>query len=165
MEHTKHLWRAMLILLLVGAGVVVGRQFLIPKSFGEAGHYRYDSLEEYRALPARHGGSESCRACHKDDQFKAEEQGKHAAVSCEACHGPLSFHAADGKKIADAPKNATWKQCLICHERLPSRPKNHPQITIQEHFEKQEVPLKDPNKVPDKVCFKCHDPHSPKPSE
>lgn len=167
MGHSKHLWRAGLILLLAGAGVVVGRQFLIPKSFGENGHYRADSLRDYMELPVRHGGRESCFACHKKDDFASYPTGKHQTVSCEVCHGPVSLHAKDKEKIAAAPHKkgeATYAMCMNCHQVMPSRPAAHKQIDAKAHLEKQEVPLKN-GEVPPRSCFKCHDPHDPLPSE
>ena len=129
--HSKHLWRAMLILLVGGIGFVVARQLVIPKTFGATGHYRHDSLEEYRELPAQHGGAESCRRCHKEEKYTAAAIGKHAAVSCEVCHGPVALHADGQKKIADARKTPlgdapSYRMCLICHQDLPSRPKTQP---------------------------------------
>ncbi len=49
MENTKHIWRAVILLLILLVAVVLGRQFLIPESFGEMGFYRGKALEEFMA--------------------------------------------------------------------------------------------------------------------
>lgn len=66
MGHTKHLWRAVLLLIMLGGGSIVGRHFLIPQSFGESGFYRYDSLYDYMKQPISHGGNASCTPCHEE---------------------------------------------------------------------------------------------------
>ncbi|MDT8367183.1 MAG: hypothetical protein RRA15_11970, partial [bacterium] len=70
MEHTKHLWRAVLIIVIVIALYIVGRvvivQALYP-TFGKYGPYRGDALREEKALQVQHGaGAESCASCHED---------------------------------------------------------------------------------------------------
>ena len=42
MQHTKHLWRAGLLLLLLPVGYIALRQAMYPSSFGVTGFYRFD---------------------------------------------------------------------------------------------------------------------------
>ncbi len=95
MEHTKHLWRALGILVVVAVSGVVIRHFAIPDSFGEAGSYRYDALAEIASKPVVHGNDISCRECHAD-MAETKAAGKHAPVRCEVCHAPVTTHARDG---------------------------------------------------------------------
>ncbi|MBI5093674.1 MAG: hypothetical protein HZB26_14675 [Candidatus Hydrogenedentes bacterium] len=156
MDHTKHLWRVVLILVLAGAGAIIGRHFLIPKSFGEQGFYRYDSLGDYMTQPVRHGGDAACAACHKD-RADAKAGGKHATVSCESCHAPMASHATTEAKTADMPKNRDMTLCLWCHQKLRARPETMPQIEISEHL--AALDPEDAKKAD--VCFNCHDVHNP----
>jgi len=162
MEHSKHIWRAVIILVAGVAFTVGGRHFLVPASFGQLGHFRADSIGEYMAKPVMHGNDASCGKCHPD-QFAAHEQGKHKAVRCENCHGPLALHADSDKKIADAKVMASADLCALCHQKLDARPKTFPQIDLKAHMNellaKEGLPPRDT--VPAKICFTCHDPHDP----
>lgn len=163
MEHTKHLWRAGIILIAMVIGAVIFRNFLIPESFGMTGHYRYDSIGEYMDKEVRHLGSKSCSKCHRD---KMEEKmaGRHAAVSCENCHGPnkfnaTTFHAEGGEKVANMPVKGSYELCQLCHEQMSARPKDFPQVNIREHLRDQDIMVKE--NIPKKICFLCHSPHDP----
>lgn len=158
MEHTKHIWRVIFILLFLLVGFVAGRDFLIPESFGKFAHYRADSLQEYMALPVMHGGRTSCRDCHQA-QYETTTAGKHAQLNCEVCHGPLATHVEGGVKIAAMPKLASWKLCEYCHQSLSARPDVIKQVVFAKHLEDQGL---EPGTEPTgKVCFSCHKPHSP----
>ena len=156
MEHTKHLWRAVLILVVIAIGGVVGRHFMIPESFGKEGHYRYDSLLGFMEKSPVHGAPGSCAKCHADQQ-KSNASGRHAGISCETCHAPLTTHAANGEKIGDMLVDKSYGLCLRCHEKLEARPKEFSQVMLKEHL--SELGLA---KIPDKICKVCHDPHNPK---
>lgn len=161
MEHTKHIWRAFLILAFLGIAMVCGRQFAVPESFGKAGHYRYDSLKEMMSRPVVHGGSKSCKeGCHDhEERFAQYAKGKHQTVSCETCHDPVTYHVKDGEKIADMNKHATFDLCAYCHRKVEGRPKTFPQIVFLDHLREQDVPLA--GEIPEGICFKCHDVHDP----
>lgn len=158
MSHTKHLWRAALLLVAVGLVGFTGRHFLIPESFGEAGFYRYDSLGEFMAQPVVHGGSASCAACH-EDAATAKAAGKHAGVSCEVCHGPLAGHVKDDAVIAPMPVNRSHELCAYCHQTLKARPRAMPQVDIPEHLGALEA-LAPGEAIPEGACATCHDVHS-----
>jgi len=155
MEHTKHLWRAGILLVILMVVVVVGRHFVVPSSFGEMGYYRGDALYEFMEKTPEHGGAAACAECH-EDMAEARSQGAHAVVQCEVCHAALATHVRDGDKFADMAVNRSWKLCAYCHEHLVARPATQPQIVITEHLElKPEAP------VPPEACLDCHDPHNP----
>ena len=151
MEHTKHIWRALLLLVLALVVVVVGRHFLIPDSFGEMGYYRYDALFEHMAKEPRHGSPDACAECH-DEIAAAKAGGAHAPVQCEVCHDVLAGHVKDGEKIADMRINRSWELCANCHQKLVGRPERVAQVDLLEHLE-----LSPGQPIPDEACVQCHD--------
>jgi len=158
MEHSKHIWRAAILLVVVLTGVVVGRHFLVPKSFGEMGFYRGDALYEFMDKTPEHAGADACGECH-DDIAAAKAKGKHASVQCEVCHAPLTTHIRDGEKVADMAINRSWHLCGYCHLKLNARPSSIAQIDLREHLE-----LDPDAPIPDQACLECHDQdaiHSP----
>ena len=160
MEHTKHIWRAALLLLVVLFCAVIVRHFLIPESFGREGHYRYASLTEFMAKPVVHGSRTSCAECHQKQQ-EAQGEGPHAPVACAGCHAPVSRHAKGKDKIADMPSNRSYRGCIICHQKLRARPKSISQIDPRAHLEEVGV-IDTGEKIPDRSCLVCHDPHTTK---
>lgn len=170
MEHTKHLWRAILLIFTVIILYIIGRvlvvQLLYP-TFGEYGPYRGDSLREEIALEVRHGaGNFSCGPCHRERVADFQET-PHAGINCETCHAPLVTHVQFDsmvKFIAD-PKNYEWTGemqiqqardlCVRCHESQPAKPDNFPQVVIVDHLEEMDV------EDSADVCLDCHDPHDP----
>ena len=159
MQHTKHLWRAALLIIAfatAGGGV---RHFVVPESFGEQGFYRYNSLADYMAKPVVHGDASSCVACHTEIA-ETKSLGKHAAVSCEVCHAPLATHAVGAEKTGDMAINTSPDLCADCHQQLPARPSTMPQVDIREHLATLEV-LSGNDSIPDGACLVCHDVHNP----
>lgn len=121
------------------------RGFVVPKTFGQYGHYRAAAISEIAAHPAKFAGHEACDTCHSD-VAGVKNKGKHEQVNCEACHGPLAGHAAD--PTVTPVKLDTAKLCVRCHGASAARPKAFPQVAADEHA----------NGVP---CETCHQPHSP----
>jgi hypothetical protein len=154
LRHAKHIFRVFLLLMVAVVALVLGRDFLVPPTFGQFGHYRAANVEQQRSFPPRHGGDASCRPCHAA-QYDAHAAGPHQNVRCELCHAPVAVHAADGKKIAKMPIRKTADLCVLCHERLEARPATHPQIQPKQHVVEQG------SEPSAESCFDCHDPHSP----
>ncbi len=155
MEHSKHVARVLILVVVVLIVFHIVRTLFTPRSFGRYGHYRADNVQEQMALPVAYGERGSCIPCHADTMGLAGSGG-HASVECEACHGPVVTHIQDGKRYAEMSRSRSMGLCLRCHERLDARPSNFPQIKLDEHVPRgQGAPPKD-------VCFECHDPHSPK---
>lgn len=145
-EQTKRL-AALLVILL--ALFLPARHLLIPRDFGEYGHYRASALIEAAAPQIQYAGHESCYDCH-DDVFELKYSSYHRTVACEICHGPAAAHTEDDTIELRAPRERAY--CPVCHEYLSSRPTGFPQIVSASH-------------EPLKACIKCHDPHDPAPSE
>ena len=83
MKGAEHLVR-LAVVFLAGLFAFMGiRAFLVPRSFGEYGHYRGDAIAEVAALPIAHAGHQTCEGCHTDI-LDEKSKGKHAAVACEA---------------------------------------------------------------------------------
>ena len=141
-----HLVRPALV-LLAGIGVfLVVRGAVIPKAFGQYGHYRPGALDTIRQRPISFAGQDTCVLCH-DDQAKVRAAGRHAHVACEACHGPLALHAND--PAANVPKLPDVADlCRRCHEKDAAKPKKFPQVVTVEHSQGL-------------ACNSCHTPHNP----
>lgn len=153
MEHARHVFRVVLVLLLAIVVIVVGRTVLIPKSYGMYGPYRFDNVAEQASVrPPLHGGADSCTECHAP-RAKAHQIGVHKPVSCEICHGPLGRHVKDGKVFAKMPIDGSFTQCARCHRKIIGRPEKFPQVVLSQHVQ---------TRLEGKVCLDCHDPHSPK---
>lgn len=159
MDHTKHIWRAALILCVLTAVGGTARHFMIPKSFGEEGHYRYDSIDDYMEQKPAHGGVESCAPCH-GDQVKAKAKGAHATVQCEVCHRPVASHARNGEKTAEMPTNRSHTLCAYCHQTLRARPETMSQVDIVGHLVDDEI-IEPGDEIEEGICMVCHDVHSP----
>ncbi|MDR3734913.1 MAG: multiheme c-type cytochrome [Acidobacteriaceae bacterium] len=144
-RDASHLYR-FAALFVIGFLVFWGvRGFVVPRSFGQYGHYRGNAISDVAGRPIHFAGHEACEACHAD-VVAVKSTGKHAQLHCEACHGPLANHAADPS--ITPPKLDTALLCVRCHEASAARPKNFPQVVSADHS----------NGLP---CETCHQPHSP----
>ena len=146
LKDTGHLFRfagLFVLAFLVFLGV---RGFVVPKSFGQYGHYRGAAIDEIAARQMKFAGHQACEECHTDIA-DTKTHGKHALVNCEACHGPLANHASDpASVIPQKPDSAVL--CAKCHTASAAKPKSFPQVKPEEHS----------GGVP---CATCHNPHSP----
>jgi hypothetical protein len=122
------------------------RGYVVPRSFGQYGHYRGNAIGEIAARPVSFAGHQTCESCHTD-VFDLKKAGKHAHVNCEACHGALAKHADDPTSVVPV-KPDTAVLCIRCHSASAARPKGFPQVVADEHS----------NGMP---CQTCHQPHSP----
>ena len=146
LKDAGHLIRLAVVFV---AGLVVFlllRGSLVPRSFGEYGHYRGDAIGEIASQPLSYAGRQTCEACHTEvAEFKA--RGRHARIGCETCHGPLLKHADDPGALTPVRPDPA-KLCLRCHEANQAKPKAFPQVVAAEH-------------AGDVNCRECHRPHSP----
>jgi hypothetical protein len=121
------------------------RGYVVPKTFGQYGHYRAAAMTEIAAHPVKFAGHDACEACHTDE-VATKAKGKHAHVNCEACHGPQAGHADDPSVTPS--KLDTAVLCVRCHAASAARPKSFPQVVADEHSSGV-------------ACETCHQPHSP----
>ncbi len=154
MEHTKHIARAVLLVLLACVAFVVVRHFAIPETFGMYGHYRAASVDEYAAVVPAHGAVGACAECH-DVESETLSSGRHGSISCEVCHAPLSTHVQGDAAVAEMLVQRTYRLCAWCHQRLVARAKEFPQVMLAEHV------VENGAEMSEAVCLECHDAHSP----
>ncbi len=161
----RHIFRLILLLVVFAVVGYAVKEFFTVGSFYEYGHYRGDSVAEIAADKPKYQGTAYCQSCHAE-QFAAWSEGVHNSpdagkiVRCEICHGPAGgrdepgafVHASTGPVHPDNLKLAvptdTTELCTLCHEKMPARPAQQPQIVVSEHAGTQQ-------------CAVCHDPHSP----
>jgi len=141
-----HLFRfagLFVVAFLVFLGI---RGFVVPRTFGQYGHYRAAAIGEIAARPVHFAGHQACADCHTD-VVDAKAKGKHAQVNCEACHGAQAQHVADPADVVPA-KLDTAVLCARCHQASAAKPAGFPQVEPADHS----------NGV---ACETCHNPHSP----
>ncbi len=137
------------VVLLAGLGLfLVVRSALIPKAFGEYGHYSPGALEVIRQKPVSYAGQDACLMCH-EEEGKVKAAGKHAHVRCEACHGPQAEHVNSDDPGSHKPRLPDVANlCRRCHEQDAAKPKGFPQVATVEHSGGM-------------ACDSCHQPHNP----
>jgi hypothetical protein len=146
LRDSGHLIRPAIV-LLAGLGLfMVIRSAVVPKGFGQYGHYRAGALDLIRQKPVAYAGQQECVLCH-DAEAATRAAGKHAHVACEACHGALAKHAGDpSAMVPKLPDVANL--CRRCHEKDAAKPKWFPQVVTAEHSGGMS-------------CKDCHQPHNP----
>ncbi len=177
-KDAGHLFRFAGLFVLAFLVFLVVRHYVVPKSFGEYGHYRGAAIGDIAAHPAKFAGHETCESCHSDVQ-EVKMKGKHAHVNCEACHGALierlpkpaqpapNIHQrfialvappvttespfirhADDPASVIPPLPDTAVLCVRCHTASAAKPKWFPQVVPADHYAGV-------------ACGSCHNPHSP----
>ena len=145
-KDAGHLFQFAGLFVLAFILFLVIRHFVVPKSFGQYGHYRAASIGEIAAHQVKYAGHETCETCHAE-VFDVKKDGKHAHVNCEACHGALAKHADDpGAMTPTKPDTAVI--CARCHTASAAKPKGFPQVVPADHS----------TGLP---CETCHQPHNP----
>jgi len=145
-KDAEHLFRLAAVFVIGFVLFLVVRAFLVPRSFGQYGHYRGKAIPEIAALPVAYAGHQVCESCHTD-VLDVKSKGVHKGVACESCHGPLAKHAEDPASVQPAKLDAA-KLCVRCHEANLAKPKSFPQVASEDHSGGA-------------ACDTCHQPHSP----
>jgi uncharacterized CHY-type Zn-finger protein len=141
-----HLFRFAGLFVLAFLLFLVIRGYVVPRSFGQYGHYRGNAIGDIAAHPVKFAGHQACENCHTD-VLDVKKAGKHALVNCEACHGPLSKHAEDPTSVTPVRPD-TAVLCARCHTASVAKPKSFPQVNPEEHSSGV-------------ACGTCHKPHNP----
>lgn len=151
----NHLWRPLLVIVILIALVLIARAALIPADFGiwERGYmygwHRKANEAQWRDVKVRYRGVASCRECHQD-KYAALLGSPHHNIGCENCHGAAPGHPQDplGYSI-----DRSRSLCIRCHAALPYANTIRGAIrgiNPEEHYFPAE-------------CVMCHIPHNPKP--
>jgi len=149
-----------------GGAAYAAKVFFTADSFYVYGHYRGASVAEIASDKPKFKGADYCQSCHAE-LFAQWSKGVHRStdrgkvVQCEVCHGAAGGRDAGGtfEHVAtgvDHPASGklplpadSLKLCPVCHEKMPGRPAQQPQVDIAGHAGTQQ-------------CTGCHNPHSPK---
>jgi hypothetical protein len=147
------------------------RQVLVPRTFGEFGHYRGAAIQENALKPLRYAGSALCTNCH-ESEHSDKSLGLHAHLKCEVCHGPGLKHALYAAKFKNGElpdslklyKPVERKDCALCHEENAARIKilfdtiDNTMIHQVNTLKHNTVNRKTNEKL---KCIDCHNPHQP----
>lgn len=157
-RYNSHLIKLIVAFVVFGVAAFFGRQFFIPETMGQYGHYRGSDIEDQRNVPIKLQSNEACFDCHKPIR-KIHKKGVHKTVSCEICHGPYGNHIKDDKKIGVLPvkRDAEITQlCLRCHNKIiQARPRESIKVVgMPEHLEEKKVQITH-------NCNQCHMVHAP----
>lgn len=145
-KDAEHLFRLLSVFVVGLIAFLLLRGSMVPRSFGQYGHYRGNAIAEIAASPISFAGHQACETCHSEI-VEQKLKGKHARVNCEACHGPLAKHTEDPGSVTPV-KLVPATLCIRCHEANAAKPKSFPQIVSAEH-------------AGGTSCELCHKPHSP----
>jgi hypothetical protein len=140
--------RLLAVFVVAFAAFLVARQFLVPDTFGDIGHYRAGAIDSIVAHEKKYAGHQECTLCHSSIA-ETRLASNHRGVRCEVCHGPAADHVAAPLDV-QPPAPRERGLCVLCHAYNPSRPTGFPQIDPVAHN-----PL-----LP---CMGCHEPHAPEP--
>lgn len=126
---------------------LVARYLLVPDSFYEKGHYRFNSVSDNQNKELHYGGKDLCSECH-EEYLGYLQSDLHADLSCETCHGPGLAHS----ELEDAASITIDRErefCGLCHSKNASRKaKVVTQVDLSDHNIGQK-------------CIECHNPHIP----
>lgn len=148
--------RLILVFIAIIAIVFLAREAMLPKSWGEYGYYRGDTIKEEANKKLVYGTNDSCKSCHAE-VYDLKSHSSHQRLSCEMCHAPVGEHVKDGKKFAKMPYMAKDSQvdlCLRCHQKVEGRPEKFAMIEYPAHLEEQKVKTTH-------TCDQCHTVHAP----
>jgi len=75
-KDAGHLFRFAGLFVLAFLLFLVIRWYVVPKSFGQYGHYRGAAMGEIASQPIKFSGHAACESCHSDVADK-KKAGKH----------------------------------------------------------------------------------------
>jgi hypothetical protein len=175
-KDVRHIVRVVVIIVVVAVGFLVARFATVPKSFGQYGHYRGESLDEDMSLPVILQSPQTCRECHEEETgewpgYEVWQKGKHSSLICENCHSNCQEHVEARGKEPDLKKDVITKdptpqRCLMCHYGLAAKPKVLPLCLPDKHHAGYLKLLEQPaTKTLSCTVGGCHTdfrPHNPK---
>jgi ribosomal protein S27E len=157
MNLKGHVWRPLLVVIVVAAFIPLVKHFIVPQGFGVIdksvgymyGYGRKANIGEWKAMKAKFKfDNEYCKDCHTKN-YEELMANPNAIINCENCHGPVLDHPVEPAKLTIEKGKI---QCLRCHYTLAypgSGRKDIRGIDPATHN-------------PDLECTMCHNPHKPK---
>ncbi len=149
----NHVLRPLYVALGVVALILLARSMIVPPDFKAQrgdftfGFHRASNVDEWKAVPIKYRGKESCAECHEEN-VEEHASSPHSTIECENCHGPAINHP-DNPEALEIDKSRA--QCLRCHADLPY-PSSH----------RSEIAGIDPaDHNASSQCIECHQPHNP----
>ncbi len=143
----KQIQRLLIVFAIFISLFLIARHFLVPKTFGDLGHYRADALKDNKDHEMKYIDTAQCSTCHADIS-SVKYAGVHKKINCQTCHGAGSKHIGDPtNNLLDKPTEREF--CGKCHSKNIARPSS---VIKQIDLTKHNVGNK---------CVKCHNPHTP----
>ena len=79
-KESRHLFHFAGLFVLAFLVFLVVRHYVVPKTFGQYGHYRAAAIDDVGAHAMKFAGHETCEGCHTDI-LDVKSKGKHAHVN------------------------------------------------------------------------------------
>ena len=124
---------------------LVVRHFVVPKSFGEYGHYRGAAIAEIAARPVHFAGQQTCETCHTDS---LTPEAPASTPTSTAKPATARWPSTPTIPQSQPAKLDTAVLCIRCHAASAAKPKTFPQVDADEH-------------AGGVACETCHQPHNP----
>ncbi len=185
----KHIVRLLSLVTVFVIIAIAAKQFLVPATFYEYGHYRGAAVAEIASKVPKLGGSASCQSCHKE-AYATWTSGIHRKATkndvvqrmvikngpnCEVCHtGPAGNHPSKEAmplsiedrvttithKHIEHPADAPGRNLMLTAKEMQS-------VCLNCHEKLEARPKTQPQIAVDshsgkELCTACHNPHSPR---
>ena len=150
----NHVWRPLIVVLVLVGVLLIARSFIVPKDFGTQeqgfmyGFHRLSNEQEWKNMKVNYKFDINyCKGCH-EDKVTMLQSSPHTIIPCEDCHGPAMDHPDNPPKLAIDRSRGL---CLRCHAQLPYPTSG-----------RAVIPGIDPDQHnPGVECVSCHNPHNP----
>lgn len=185
----KHIVRLLALVAVFAIIAIAAKEFLIPATFYQYGHYRGAAVAEIASKVPKLDGSASCQSCHQE-AYAEWAAGIHRKATrndvvqglvikngpnCEVCHtGPAGNHPSKEAmplSIEDRVTTITHKH-IIHPADVPGRnlmlaAKDMQSVCLNCHEKLEARPKAQPQIAVDshggqELCTTCHNPHSPR---
>ena len=123
------------------------RGAVVPKGFGQYGHYRPGALAPSASIPISYAGQDTCVMCHDDEgQGPRRRQARPRRLRSLPRTPGQTRRRPGALKSRNSPTSP--RSARRCHEKDAAKPKAFPQVVTAEHSGGM-------------ACNTCHKPHNP----